>query len=557
MENGSMSIDNSTISSHRIRILVVDDNPGTAITLARAIARLSPNLEVLSATDGPMALEQVKGETVDLLITDMMMPDMNGLELIEKLRSHPGGRPRYIILITAYDVLGLKESARHLKVNETLIKPIHPERICQIVSKALEDLQPSQSSEESQEAQPKFKLLVADDNPSNVALLIRYLQTENYNLITASNGVETLAKTRAEMPDLLLLDVNMPDKDGFQVLQEIRADPATEHLPVIILTAARLDPVDMQFALNLGADDYVTKPFDRRELLARIRTKLRVKEAEDAIRRRNKELSLLPEIGKDLSARLDIDELTNIVLQRTVETLGALVGHLIILNSPTHFQREYHLTSITSPEFDAQLPKLDLVLEQIKTTRQGLIIDDTSESPYWKVAAGASSQSVIIVPLLGRLELIGLLLLTHEKPNYFNLEHQLLLQAIASQAAIAVENAQLYASMAREQKRMAAVLESMADAVLMFDPKGDLSLVNPAGEKLLSKVKLGKPLVRGSGYDALIDCVDEVLASQQSLSREVVWSDQRVFAIQSTSIGEEGCVVLLRDISHHSSDIRQ
>ena len=120
--------------------------------------------------------------------------------------------------------------------------------------------------------------------------------------------METLDKVRDELPDLVLLDVNMPKKDGFTVLGEIRADPAVAHIPVIILTAARLNPSDVQSGFNLGADDYVTKPFDRHELMARIRTKLRVKEAEDVIRRRNRELNLLPEIGKELSARTDIKD---------------------------------------------------------------------------------------------------------------------------------------------------------------------------------------------------------------------------------------------------------
>ena len=183
----------------------------------------------------------------------------------------------------------------------------------------------------------------------NVSLLSRYLENEGCRYITASNGVEALERIRADMPDLILLDINMPEKDGFEVLREIRADKAIQHIPVIILTAARLDPVDMQTGFKLGADDYVTKPFDRRELMARIRTKLRVKEAEDVIRRRNKELSLLPEIGKELSARLDIKELGDIVLRRTVETMGAMQGHLLILGSREPLHREYHIAASEIP----------------------------------------------------------------------------------------------------------------------------------------------------------------------------------------------------------------
>ena len=105
------------------------------------------------------------------------------------------------------------------------------------------------------------------------------------------------------------------------------------------------------------------------------------------------------------------------------------------------------------------------------------------------------THAIVIVPMFGRLGLLGLLVLAHEQSGYFRLEHRLLLQAIAGQAAIAVENAQLYSSAAREQQRMAAVLEKAADAILMFDADGKLSLLNPAGWKLFSNgnAKLGAP----------------------------------------------------------------
>jgi CheY-like chemotaxis protein len=121
----------------RARVLVVDDHPGMAATLARALSQLGASIEVISATSAKSALEQVRDGAVDLLITDMMMPEMNGLELIERLRQHPGGQPTFNILITAYDVPGLKESARRLKVNEIIIKPFRPERIVEIVRQAL------------------------------------------------------------------------------------------------------------------------------------------------------------------------------------------------------------------------------------------------------------------------------------------------------------------------------------------------------------------------------------------------------------------------------------
>jgi CheY-like chemotaxis protein len=267
-----------------VRILIVDDHLGTATTLARALSQLGPGVNVIPATSGKEALERVKHEAADILITDMIMPEMTGLELIEKLQNHPAGRPTFIFLLTAYDVPGLKLTASRLHVKEIFTKPVSPERICQTMLQAIEKISQSGPAPKEPVFHKEYKILIADDKPDNLLLLARYLENEGYGYIQAKDGLEALEKIRCEHPDLVLLDVNMPNKDGFAALSEIRADPALRHIPVIILTAAKADSMSVQFGLNLGADDYITKPFDRRELLARIRTKLRAKEAEDGIR---------------------------------------------------------------------------------------------------------------------------------------------------------------------------------------------------------------------------------------------------------------------------------
>jgi CheY-like chemotaxis protein len=263
---------------------VVDDHLGTATTLARAISQIGPGLEVIPATGGQEALERVKHTAADILITDMIMPDMTGLQLIEKLQNNPAGRPTFSFLITAYDVPGLRLTARQLNVTEVFTKPINPERICQIILQTIGKLVQAKPASNEPRLRKQCTLLIADDQPDNVLLLARYLENEGYHYIEAKDGLEALEKVHNEKPDLVLLDVNMPNKDGFAVLEEIRADPTVQHIPVIILTAARLDSIEVQFGLNLGADDYITKPFNKRELLARIRTKLRSKESEDQIR---------------------------------------------------------------------------------------------------------------------------------------------------------------------------------------------------------------------------------------------------------------------------------
>lgn len=542
MNQSALPVDNTPV-----KILVVDDHPNTATMLARAISQLGPQVKVVSATNGVDALKHVSEEAADIVITDMVMPEMTGLELIERLNNNPSGKPTFSFLITAYDVPGLTVSARRLKVKEVIVKPVPPERICQIITQAMHEMSHAKPVPTTPAPLKSFTILIADDQPDNLTLLARYLSNEGYKFIKAKDGVETLAIVRSDMPDLVLLDINMPRKDGFAVLEEIRADPAIQHIPVIILTAAKLELTDIQSGLNMGADDYVTKPFDRRELLARIRTKLRVKQAEDVIRRRNRELNLLPEIGKELSARLNIDELATVVLKRTVETLGAMFGHILILNASGTYEKTFHLEPSSSP-FTLPHGLLDIV----KESRQGFIVDDTHHDPLWQNEKEVFTGSAVIVPMFGRHNLLGILVLTNEQPKYFNLDHLLLLQAITSQASIALENAQLYNIVSQERQQFAAVLQHAADAILMFDEEYRLSLVNPAAQKLFTdyETNIGQTLDAGAGYDSFLALLNQTRDTNASFAGEVVWPDRRVFSASITPLRQGGCVVVLHDVTH-------
>jgi signal transduction histidine kinase/PleD family two-component response regulator len=535
-----------------IRVMVVDDHPGTAATLARAIAQLGSRISSLSATSGQQALKQASISAVDILITDMMMPEMNGLELIEQMQAHPAGRPACTILMTAYDVPGLKESARRLNVSEILIKPIPPERVCRIVSNVMEESGITHSPQPIPGSCKPFTILIADDYPDNLSLLSRYLQKEGYLFLTAEDGLDALAKARSEMPDLILLDVNMPRMDGLKVVQALRADPATEHIPVIILTAMRIGPSDVQTGLNLGADDYITKPFDRLELMARIRTKLRVKNAEDRIRQRNRELSVLPEIGRELSARLDLNEITNLVLKRSVEILGALTGHLVILNSKSPFHKEYHLSKNEPLPHQNPIPLFNGLVEEIRERPESTVIEDAENDPRWQKSSILSGSSVMIVPISGRFELIGILILTHEGKGYFSHEHLVLTQAIASQAGIALDNCRLYTNLSKEQGRISAVLNSAADGILLFDADGCLSIINPTAKLLFAgyDVRPGLPLALGQGFDLLIESLEKAFDSGQPHRTEILWPDRRIFTADFTPLADGGCVLLLHDVSH-------
>lgn len=132
-------------------------------------------------------------------------------------------------------------------------------------------------------------VLAVDDLPANVRLLDAVLSPRGYRVLGAGSGPEALALAAERRPDLVLLDIVMPDMDGYEVCRRLRQDPATAFLPVVMITAS--GDQERILAIEAGADDFVTKPFDQAELLARVRSLLRIKRYHDTIERQAAELA--------------------------------------------------------------------------------------------------------------------------------------------------------------------------------------------------------------------------------------------------------------------------
>jgi class 3 adenylate cyclase len=134
------------------------------------------------------------------------------------------------------------------------------------------------------------RILVVDDTPQNVKLLADLLTVKGYAVVTAASGEEALKQVESEQPDLVLLDVVMPGMSGYEVCRKIRGDPATGILPVVMVTA--LDPAQERIkGLEAGADDFLTKPIHQAELLARVRSLLRIKELYDTVQAQARQLA--------------------------------------------------------------------------------------------------------------------------------------------------------------------------------------------------------------------------------------------------------------------------
>ena len=144
------------------------------------------------------------------------------------------------------------------------------------------------------------RILVVDDTPANVKLLVDVLQAKGYEAASAVNGEDALTSIAAEPPDLVLLDIMMPGLSGYEVCARLRADPATALLPVVLCTS--LDPQQERIkGIEAGADDFITKPINRQELFARVKSLLRIKALQDEVKA---QLAQLAQWNHTLEARV-------------------------------------------------------------------------------------------------------------------------------------------------------------------------------------------------------------------------------------------------------------
>ena len=164
------------------------------------------------------------------------------------------------------------------------------------------------------EQQDGAKILVVDDEPKNVRILQIQLNARGYTVYTAADGLEALDIVEKEMPDLILLDINMPRMDGFEVVKRIRSNKITEFIPIVMITALRDTRENRIKSIEAGADDFIEKPFDSLEVLARVRSLLRIKHYQDTLAEYNtrlqEELQMARSIQEILIPQNGVQELS-------------------------------------------------------------------------------------------------------------------------------------------------------------------------------------------------------------------------------------------------------
>jgi two-component system sensor histidine kinase/response regulator len=238
-----------------------------------------------------------------------------------------------------------------------------------------------------------MKILIVDDNPKIMAIAKAHLKKEGLEVLCVEDGKSALESVRQEKPDLILLDVDMPDMSGFEVCQVLKDDTVLSMIPVVFLTAAD-DNASRVRGLDLGAVDYVTKPFDSFELRARVRAALRTKQLQDQLATMNHELeervnqrtekikqllrqkdAFVNQLSHDLKTPLTpLVALLPLVAERTEDTESKRMLDLIMDNvdyMKNLTERTLQLAQLNSPGVSLKLEKVDLGSE-IRNTIESL-----------------------------------------------------------------------------------------------------------------------------------------------------------------------------------------
>lgn len=245
-------------------VMVVDDNENNRL-IVNQMLRLK-NIKTTEAENGFEALQLLaSGKEYDVVLMDYHMPYMDGLETIRKIRDSfqkNGEKMPILLLHSSSDDQKIIMACKELQVRHRLIKPLKIQELYTALGHLSEkQIAPSPLPDEVALNQQSFKILIAEDNPINMLLAETILQNclPNMKLIKAENGAEALAKCQEEIPDLILMDIQMPEINGYEATQLIRRIPACQIVPIIALTAGNVKGEEEK-CFEIGMDDFVVKP---------------------------------------------------------------------------------------------------------------------------------------------------------------------------------------------------------------------------------------------------------------------------------------------------------
>jgi DNA-binding response OmpR family regulator len=252
-----------------MRILSIDDDPCCRMAVSRCLS-YSGEHSVETAEGGRDGVQKARTSLPDLILLDMRMPDMDGLDVMEALSRDPRTRDIPVVMLTGATLgadqdKSLKSNANFLLLEQ---KPCDLNKLLKN-AEALIARKAPQTAKRPSKGSDNMKILIAEDDDNFRALITEVLEQAGHTPLAEANGRLAWERLLREGADLLVTDINMPEMDGFELLRTVRETSAYRELPVLLLTIRELAE-DQVAGYESGADDYLTKPFDGDVLAARV-----------------------------------------------------------------------------------------------------------------------------------------------------------------------------------------------------------------------------------------------------------------------------------------------
>lgn len=329
---------------------------------------------------------------------------------------------------------------------------------------------------------PTATILIVDDNSAGRETLAQLLDSPEYRLIFASNGFEALVKIDELSPDLILLDVMMPDMNGFEVCQRLKTEQRWRHIPVILITA--LDSKeDLAYGLKAGADDFLSKPVNSLELQARVHSMLRIKSQYDTLEKQGQELKtalhlnerfaqafaqqlealeILHDTSLDLMDNLDTDSVLNLIALTALDLMPEAAGcviHFLVDDErqllPIIFTREQNVKTI-----QARIGIENIVNQVIDSGQAAHIAERIVEQSELQ-AECPEMRSLVVTPLCHDQRPLGTLTVYSPEVDVFEASHQHILSILSQQAAVAISKARFFRARELTKEREKQAIRSL------------------------------------------------------------------------------------------------
>ena len=263
----------------RKRLLIVEDNPAEQMSIRELLGH--DDIDVSVASTGAEALEVVTRETFDCVVLDLRLPDMTGFDILERMRDVPAVSDLPVVVFTGKELSPEEDARLHTLARSVVVKGVEsPERLLDetalFLHRVVADLPQEKQKmldrlHRSDEALVGKKVLVVDDDMRNIFALSSVLERRGMAVLTAGTGREAISMLEST-PDvaIVLMDIMMPEMDGYATMQVIRQNPSFRRLPIIALTAKAMKG-DREKCLEAGASEYLAKPVNTEQLLSALR----------------------------------------------------------------------------------------------------------------------------------------------------------------------------------------------------------------------------------------------------------------------------------------------